>query len=177
MKGFTFKFSLFTMVVMLLAACGPNREQEIQNIEQHEIELSSIDISSDDSAAVEMVNLYRQFAANFPDDSLAPAYMQRAAEISINLGQTDQAIDLLDSIVTLYPAYEDVAGCYFMKGYAYEVAEQIDMAREAYTYFVENYPDHYLAPDTKKMINFLGMTPEDMFDAIMNMANDEGMTR
>jgi tetratricopeptide (TPR) repeat protein len=103
--------------------------------------------------------------------------MQRAAEISINLGQTDQAIDLLDSIVTLYPAYEDVAGCYFMKGYAYEVAEQIDMAREAYTYFVENYPDHYLAPDTKKMINFLGMTPEDMFDAIMNMANDEGMTR
>ena len=44
-----------------------------------------------------------------------------------------------------------------MKGYAYEVAEQIDQAREAYTYFVENYPDHYLAADTKKMIPFLGM--------------------
>ncbi len=162
---------------LLMIACGQDREKEIKNIEQHEIELSTIDISSDDSAAVEMVSLYRQFAADFPDDSLAPAYMQRAAEISINIGQTDQAIDLLDSIITLYPAFEDVAGCYFMKGYAYEVAEQIDQAREAYTYFVENYPDHYLAADTKKMIPFLGMTPEDMFDAIMNLANDEGMTR
>lgn len=162
---------------LLMIACGQDREKEIKNIEQHEIELSTIDISSDDSAAVEMVALYRQFAADFPDDSLAPAYMQRAAEISINIGQTEQAIDLLDSIITLYPAYEDVAGCYFMKGYAYEVAEQIDQAREAYTYFVENYPDHYLAADTKKMIPFLGMTPEDMFDAIMNLANDEGMTR
>ena len=124
---------------LLMIACGQNREKEIKNIEQHEIELSTIDISSDDSAAVEMVALYRQFAADFPDDSLAPAYMQRAAEICINIGQTDQAIDLLDSIIVMYPSFEDVAGCYFMKGYAYEVAEQIDQAREAYTYFVENY--------------------------------------
>ena len=29
----------------------------------------------------------------------------------------------------------------------------------------------------EKMIPFLGMTPEDLFDAIMNLANDEGMTR
>ncbi|MBR4229657.1 MAG: tetratricopeptide repeat protein [Bacteroidales bacterium] len=171
------KTLLIIAASLLMIACGQDREKEIKNIEQHEIELSTIDISSDDSAAVEMVALYRKFANNFPDDSLAPAYMQRAAEISINLGQTDQAISLLDSIITLYPSYEDVAGCYFMKGYAYEVAEQIDQAREAYTYFVENYPDHYLAADTKKMINFLGMTPEDMFDAIMNLANDEGMTR
>lgn len=171
------KTLLIIAASLLMIACGQDREKEIKNIEQHEIELSTIDISSDDSAAVEMVALYRKFANDFPDDSLAPAYMQRAAEISINLGQTDQAISLLDSIITLYPSYEDVAGCYFMKGYAYEVAEQIDQAREAYTYFVENYPDHYLAADTKKMINFLGMTPEDMFDAIMNLANDEGMTR
>lgn len=162
---------------LLMIACGQDREKEIQNIEQHEIELSTIDISSDDSAAVEMVDLYRKFANDFPDDSLAPAYMQRAADISINIGQTEQAIALLDSIITLYPSYEDIAGCYFMKGNAYETAEQYEMAREAYTYFVENYPDHYLAPDTKKMINFLGMTPEEMFDAIMSMANDEGVTR
>lgn len=162
---------------LMMIACGQNREKEIKNIEQHEVELSTLDISSDDSAAVEMVELYRKFAADFPDDSLAPAYLQRAAEICINLGQTDEAVELLEDIITTYPAYEDVAGCHFMKGYAYEVAEQIDQAREAYTYFVENYPDHYLAADTKKMIPLLGMTPEDMFDAIMNLANDEGVTR
>ena len=171
------KTILIIAASLLMIACGQNREKEIKNIEQHEIELSTIDISSDDSAAVEMVDLYRKYAANFPDDSLAPAYMQRAAEICINIGQTDQAINLLDSVITLYPSFEDVAGCWFMKGYAYETVEQFDQAREAYTYFVENYPDHYLASDTKKMLNFLGMSPEDMFDAIMNMANDEGVVR
>ena len=171
------KTILIIAASLLMIACGQNREKEIKNIEQHEIELSTIDISSDDSAAVEMVDLYRKYAANFPDDSLAPAYLQRAAEICINIGQTDQAIDLLDSVITQYQSFEDVAGCWFMKGYAYETAEQFDQAREAYTYFVENYPDHYLASDTKKMLNFLGMSPEDMFDAIMNMANDEGVVR
>lgn len=164
--------------VALLAACSsPNREKEINNISQHEVALSSIDISMDDSEAVEMLALYRQFAADFPEDSLTPGYLMRAADLCINIGQTDQAISLIDTVLTLYPGYEDIAGCYFMKGYAYDSAEQYEEAREAYTYFVENYPDHYLANDTRKMLDFIGMTPEEMFDAVMNAANDKNLAQ
>ena len=162
--------------VMLMTACSsPDREKEVNEIAEHEQMLSAIDVSSDDSATLDMLSLYRKFAADFPDDSLAPVYMQRAADLCINLGKSDDAVNLLDSIITLYPGYEDIAGCCFLKGYAYESAERYDEAKEAYTYFIENYPDHYLAPDTKMMLNYIGMSPEDMLDAIMANATDENL--
>ena len=146
------KILILLVGVMLVAACSsPNREKELEKIAEHEQKLSAI------------------------EDSLAPAFMARAADLCINLGMSDDAVNLLDSIITLYPGYEDIAGCYFLKGYAYESAERYDEAKEAYNYFVENYPDHYLAADTRVMINYIGMSPEDMFDAIMANASDQNL--
>ena len=164
--------------IMLLAACStPDREKELSNIAEHEQMLSAIDVSSDDDAAIELLGLYRKFAADFPEDSLAPAYMTKAADLCINLGKSDEAVALLDSVINLYPGYDDIAGCYFLKGYAYENAEHYEEAREAYTYFVENYPEHYLAADTKVMLNYIGMNPEEMFDAIMANATDQNLAQ
>jgi tetratricopeptide (TPR) repeat protein len=164
--------------IMLLAACStPDREKELSNIAEHEQMLSAIDVSSDDDAAIELLGLYRKFAADFPEDSLAPAYMTKAADLCINLGKSDEAVALLDSVINLYPGYDDIAGCYFLKGYAYENAEHYEEAKEAYTYFVENYPEHYLAADTKVMLNYIGMNPEEMFDAIMANATDQNLAQ
>ena len=164
--------------IALLAACNtPDREKEINNIAEHEQMLSAIDVSSDDNAAIELLGLYRKFAADFPEDSLAPTYMTKAADLCINLGKSEDAVALLDSVISLYPGYEDIAGCYFLKGYAYENAEQYEEAKEAYTYFVENYPEHYLAADTKVMLNYIGMNPEEMFDAIMANATDQNLAQ
>lgn len=156
---------------LLLASCGHNREKELKAIEEHEQQLSSFDIISEDSYTDEMLGLYRAFAADFPNDSLAPVFLMRAADLSISLGRTDDAVALLDSVIGFYPGFEDVGGCWFLKGYAYENAEQYDSAREAYTYFVDNYPEHSLASDTRRMIDYLGMSPEEMLEAIL--ANSE----
>ncbi|MBP5677158.1 MAG: tetratricopeptide repeat protein [Bacteroidales bacterium] len=167
---------LFLLLGMaLLASCSPNRDKEVKKIEEHEQALSTIDLSSGDSALNEMIALYLNFAEKFPNDSLAPIYMVRAADLNITLGMPDQAVALLDSVINLYPGFEDVGGCYFLKGYAYETAEQFDAAREAYTYFIDNYPEHYLASDTRKTLPYLGMTPEEMFDAIMSEANADAL--
>lgn len=170
------KLLLCLIGVTMIAACSPNREQRVKEIEEHEMELSTLDVSSDDSEALEMLKMYRNFATDFADDSLAPVYMMRAAELSINLGQTEQAVGLLDSVISLYPGFEDIAGCMFLKGYAYESGEHYDEAKEAYTLFVESYPDHYLAQDTKKMLQYIGMSPEAMFEAVINSATDENLT-
>ena len=162
--------------VALMAACTPNRDQRVKDIEEHEMQLSTIDISSDDSKAMELMDLYLKFAADFADDSLAPVYMMRAADLSINLGQTEQAVTLLDSIINSYPGFEDVAGCMFLKGYAYENGEQYEEAKEAYTQFVESYPDHYLASDTRKMLPYIGMSPEAMLEALIDNATDKNLT-
>ena len=172
------KIMILIAGVMLMTACGtPNRDKELKKIAEQEQAISALDVSSDNEAAVELLSLYRKFAADFPEDSLAPAYMTKAADLCINLGKSDEAVELLDSVICLYPGYEDLAGCYFLKGYAYESAEQYDEAKEAYSYFVENYPDHYLAADTKVMLNYIGMSPEDMLAAIIANATDQNLTQ
>lgn len=159
------------IAAVLLAACGNSREKQIEAINQHEQQLSTVDIGMADEAVAKVLNLYRQFAADFPDDSLAPVYLMRAADVCINTGQSDQAVLLLDSIITLYPGFDDIAGCCFLRGYALETSGRYDEAREAYTYFADTYPDHYLADDARKTLPYIGMSPEEMFDAIMNAAS------
>ncbi len=163
-------------VLTMLVACGPNRSELVQKIEDCEREMSMVDMAADDTKPHEMIALYRQFVNHFPNDSLAPVYISRIADISINIGKTEQAVDVLDSIIALYPDYGDLAGCQFMKGYAYEIGGQYDMAREAYTEFVETYPDHYLAADMKKMLPYIGLSPEEMFEAIIATATDTNLT-
>ena len=162
--------------IALLAACGTkaDRDQMVRDIEDHEqrLDFNTINTSDLDDSATAIVSLYRQFYGTFPNDSLAPVYMQRAADINISLGQPAEAVAIIDSIITLHPDYADLGGCWFLKGYAYETAEDYEAAREAYTYFINNYPDHYLAKDTRTTLQYLGLTPEEMFEAIMSGATD-----
>ena len=154
----------------LLAACSHKPEpltydQLADSILNLEEALHSRDVNADTTKANLIVDLYTQFATQYPEDSLAPIYLMRAAEIDINMGNFEPAVSLLDSVILLYPGFEDVAGCQFMKGWAYELNQQYDLAREAYTEFVTNYPDHFLAADTRKMLPYVGMTPEEQLAA------------
>ena len=167
---------LFAFSLLLLAACSPDREKMVADIEEHEAAMSMLDVSVDEDKAQEMIGLYRHFVNEFPDDSLAPVYMMRVADISITLGETEQAVNVLDSIINIYPGFEDVPFCLFQKGYAYEASEQYDKARQCYQQFVDEYPDHYMAADTRKMLPYIGMSPEEMFEAIMNNATDQNLT-
>jgi len=166
--------------VLMLAACGqkPNREALQKDIEEQETSFDYMNVTAEkvDSVQSAMTELYRKYYTAFPEDSLSPVYMQRAADLLIGRSMESQAVALLDSIIDQYPNYEDLGGCWFLKGYAYEQAEDFDNAKEAYGYFVDNYPDHYLANDTRTSLKYLGMSTEEMFDAIMNSANDEGLT-
>ncbi len=173
------KTILCLMAIATMAACGhkADREEMIKDIEEQEqtIDLTFAEIDGVDSVLSDMIGRYRRFYTQFPGDSLTPMYMQRAADLEITLGQSDAAVALLDSIIKLHPDYDDVAGCWFLKGYAYECVENYDSARAVYTHFVDAYPEHPLAGDTRKTIQFLGLTPEEMFEAIMSGASSDNL--
>lgn len=158
--------------LILSVACGnkneiPGRDELADDIAAREQALASFAVASNIEQADSMIALYQMFFNNYPDDSLAPIYMMRAAEIQINTGSFEEGISTLDSIMALYPGFEDLAVCQFLKGTAYEQNQQYDLAREAYTEFITNYPDHVLAADTRKMLPFIGLTPEEQLEAIM----------
>ncbi len=176
------KLYVFICAALLVAACGHkmSREEMIKNIEVREsgLDYSTTDPDVIDSVQAAMVDLYRQFYVAFPDDSLAPVYMQRSADMLVSLQRTDEAVAVLDSIIDQYPGFEDIGGCWFLKGYAYEMVEEFDSARAIYSYFVDNYPDHVQARDTRTRLvnNYIGMSDEEMFEAIMRAASDKGLT-
>ena len=166
------KIILAIMGMGLLAACGnknnvPDRDVLVDSIEVMEQSLMNASVNTDLQKSNQMIALYDLFANNYPDDSLAPIYMFRSAEIEINTGNYEAGIATLDSIMNLYPGYEELPICQFMKGTAYEMNQQYDLAREAYTEFVERYPDHVLASDTRKILPYVGLTPEEQLEAIM----------
>ncbi|MBR1550163.1 MAG: tetratricopeptide repeat protein [Bacteroidales bacterium] len=167
------KIILALMGMGLMVACGsknevPERDVLVDSIEVMEQSLMNASVNSDLQKADRMIALYDLFANNYPDDSLAPIYMMRSAEIEINTGNYEAGIATLDSIMNLYPGYEELPICQFMKGTAYEMNQQYDLAREAYTEFVERYPDHVLASDTRKILPYVGLTPEEQLEAIMD---------
>lgn len=173
---------LFVVLGMvLLVACGNNDNNagasqalsqealsdSINNLDS----LMHTDLQFDSIKSNKMIAWCLEYASRFPEDSLAPVYMKRTAEIQIDNGDFEQAVSTLDSIIELYPGFENVADCHFLKGWAYEQNEQYDLARETYTEFINLYPDHVLASDIHKTLSMVGMTPEEQLKVALAQQN------
>lgn len=163
-------------LVLCMTACKPNRDETLAKIHLYEDSVLMLDIVADPLMADTMIDMYSNFAMRFPKDSLAPLYLFRAAEVAANVGKTDNALDFLDQLIEKYPNYEDLGGAYFLIGYTYENAGKFDLAKEAYGTFVEQYPEHPLAADTKKMIPQLGLSPEEVLAKLIENTSVANLT-
>ena len=163
------KLLFASLVLLAIVGCSPNREKELRKIQQHEATLVAAENALDEQFCTRMVELYTRFSDHFPDDSLAPVFLFRAADVCVSsLANNERAVSLLDTVISLYPGFEDIAGCWFLKGLAYENAEQFDSARVAYTTFVDNFPNHPLAHDTRQSLQYLGLSPAETLEAIQS---------
>lgn len=169
-------YIVFAFCFSVLVACGSNNEETIDTLSQEALvdSIDSLDLSLredlkiDTAKSNKMIVWCLEYANRFPEDSLAPVYMLKSAQIQINGGNFEQGLATLDSIIELYPGFEDVAICQYLKGQAYEQNQEYEKAREAYTLFVTNYPDHYLAPDTRKMLPLVGLSPEEQLQKVLD---------
>ena len=165
------KILFLTLTAFLFASCGnsndtsdqPLSEEALTDSIEHLDSIMRADIWFDTIKSNQMIAWCLEYANRFPEDSLAPVYMKKAAEIQMNDGNFEQAVATLDSIIDLYPGFENVADCHFLKGWAYEQNQQYELARETYSRFVNDYPDHVLASDIRKTLarSTVGMTPEE----------------
>lgn len=164
--------ALILLAATLMVACGPSREDRIEQIENFEDSIFESAIAADESTADQLTTLYVAFADNYRADSLSPQFLLKAAEMQSAVMHTDRAIQLFDRIINDYPDFDDIPICYFLKGKAYEDNSQFDLAKQAYQTFVDKYPDHFMAATTRMMIPNVGLSPEEMLDQILAQAND-----
>lgn len=133
--------------------------QAIDSIERPLMQAAQLE-SVDTAKGHQIIGLYVQFADLFPDDSLAPTYLHRAAQVSNGMEEIDNMTALYDRVINNYPEYEHLDECFYEKGLALDNAGRKDEARTAYQQFLDEYPDHFLADDIRKAVQLLDMSDE-----------------
>lgn len=162
---------MLAFVVCLLAGCKQEKtEQEklYDEITAKETELYKDKTEAiDKDKAIEMVRLYAEYADKYTTDTLAPEYLFRAAEISENANQPNNAVTYLTRIEENYKDYRNYPLCIFKKAYIYEnYLKNQEKARQYYEKFIADYPDHELAEAANSSLTFLGMSDSDLIKVL-----------
>ena len=153
--------------LLLLSACHngtetPSREAliaSVDSIEQPLMQAANL-AAVDTLKGRQLIDRYLRFANNYPDDSLAASYLQRAAQVANALDQIDEMVSYYDRVIDNYPQYNHLDECYYEKGIALDNAGRKEEAREAYKAFLEEYPNHFLTDDIRRALALLDMSDE-----------------
>lgn len=166
------KIVMMAFSALMMVACGPSREERISQIEDFEDSIFESAIAANPETADQLTDMYVAFANKYPNDTLSPQYLLKAADMQSNVLHTARALELFDRVIDEYPDFDEVPMCYFLKGNALELNSQIEEAKAAYEEFLAKYPNHYMAEQTRMMLPRIGMSPEEMLADILEHAND-----
>ena len=168
---------MLALLLCLLAGCKHAKtEQETlrDEITTKEAELYKDKTEAiDKDKAIEMVRKYAEYADKFAEDTLAPEYLFRAAEISENANQPNNAITYLTRIEEKYKDYRNYPLCIFKKAYIYEnILKNQEKARQYYEKFITDYPEHELAEAANSSLMFLGMSDKDLIKVLEQISKE-----
>jgi len=169
------KFSILVFAIIVsvsLNSCSNSRDTMSAEISKMESDMKTKQ-KLDSTTVNELLSAYQNFSSKYPDDSLSPDYLYKAAGLAAGFNRGTQAIGLYESIIQNYPDYKKKAECFFMEAFTYEnTLGNIGKANELYTEFLNKYPDHELADDAQTAIKFLGRSPEEIVREFEKMNAD-----
>lgn len=165
-------FSILLVAVSIALASCSGRSSLVSKIEKAEKDLKSDTTKMPENKKVkETQALYFEFAENYPDDSLAPEYLFRAADLAIFLHDFKTTLGLYDRILTDYKQYPKIPQALFMKAFTYDQYIQDPMkAAEYYRQFIALYPNHELTDDASQALLFCGKTDEEILEILQQRA-------
>lgn len=110
----------------------------------------------DTTKVTTFVDYAEALAERFPQDSLAPLYLFRAAELSYATGQLHAAIDLWGKINSSFNKYNRSPEAAFMQGFVAENdLKDKEKAINFYQAFLTQYPEHPMAKDARVLVDNL----------------------
>ncbi len=113
--------------------------------------------------AQSLLDVYKAFATTFPQDTLAPEYLFRAAGVAKNMRDPEQSIFLYDRIIRDYPSWRRMPDTYYLKAFTLDSdLGRKGEAQEAYQRVINEFPAHPFARDSKVMIENLQYTDEEL---------------
>jgi hypothetical protein len=98
------------------------------------------------AVAGELIKSYMDYAEKYPEDTMAPGCIYKAAELQRTLRQGQEAFDSYGKIIEKYSNYELIPMCYFFRAFVMDDIMNNDAkAKELYREFINKYPNHKFA--------------------------------
>jgi len=109
------------------------------------------------------ITAYTRFDEKFPDDTLAPVFMFKAANMAMSSGQYPRALGIYDNICAKYSSFRQVPDCIFVEGFIYDsYLKDTAKAHAKYTEVINKFPNNSLAPQAQAAISALGKSNEEL---------------
>mgnify|MGYP003337768173 CR=1 FL=1 len=174
MKRILYVFAL----AVLIAGCKSEKQKLTEQIDANTKILFNDTIKMmNEQTARAQVDLYKQYAEKFPDDTISPRYLFKAADVAHGLRSNSEALELYRGFISKYPNHPKAGAGLFLIAFIYDNdMHQADSAKMKYREFLEKYPQHQLAPSAKAALDQLemGLSDEDlvkMFEARQDSVN------
>lgn len=162
-------YLVLAATVFIIVSCNNGREQLNDDIKAKEkIVSESMNDVFDKSTAEILRQDYIRFADEYPEDSLAPVYLHKASELAINLNMPQEAVSTIDTLIKRFPDYIYLPDAWFFKGFVQEnYLRDQDAAMKTYESFIQNYPDHEMAPQVQFSLDNMGKSADDLLEEFM----------
>ena len=148
----------------ILFACKPSRDKSVAEINDMESSFYSEQAMVLNKARGDsLLKLYEDFITRFSQDTLAPVYLFKAANLTMSQGDGNKSVSLLDQFITKFPDHPKAPVCLFFKAFVYEnLLHDLPLAKDNYLLYIEKYPNGEFVKDAQMSIKNLGKTPEQM---------------
>lgn len=160
---------LIPLLFILLVMVGCNSNDPAKRIEKLEEQAFATEGAINPEVANDLVSAYCDFADANPDDAMAPEYLFKAVDVSMNLNEPQRTIYIIDKLLNNYPDYPRTQAALFVKAFIFETKyENYDMAKKIYEQYLVMYPDGEFAESCRASIENLGLTPEELVKKFEN---------
>lgn len=120
------------------------------------------------------VDICESFALVYPQDSLSPDYLFKAAEMSRAMQSYAKTVSLYDWITMYHPDDKNAPMALFLKGFLIEndLKNPVE-AKKIYQSFLEKYPNHAMAKDITFLITNIGKSDKEIIEKIDQNPNSQ----
>jgi TolA-binding protein len=122
-----------------------------------------MEASQDTSRYAEAEACFESLLRRYPRDGRCTRALFLAAQMDVERGRYEKAIDRYNRVLRDYPDPEICDKAQFMIGYTYaEHLAQYDVAQDAFAAVIDSYPGSDLVDDARWMIENMGKSPEEL---------------
>lgn len=159
----------FALGLLLFASCTEKKVDEqsalTARIDSLENILLTDSLNLSDAPASEVIKAYLKYADTYPDDSSAVDYLFKAADVMRGMYRYQDAIQVLELVVSRYPKSDKAPAALFYAGFILHAdTEQNNLAVPYFQRLIDDFPEHPLTNDARNLMPLLNMNEEQLLD-------------